>query len=395
MFQEFLYTLRAYGLPVSTTEWLAFQKALAGDLAAANMERFYNLSRALLVKNETIYDRFDQAFAEHFRGALPRPELKADMMRWLAKDVLKQFFTEAELVALESMPLEELMELFEKRLQEQAEEHNGGSKWVGTKGKSPFGHSGQMDAPPGVRVGGMGGLKRAMKVASKRRFRNLRTDIQFNVRHMTVALRKLRKLSREGQFEELDLDETIRKTCDNAGDIDLVFRPSRKNSLKLLLLSDVGGSMEPFRRLCERLFTAAHKTHHFKRFRSFYFHNCIYNEVYTDMARRKGLAFSQLINNSSREECVIIIGDAAMAPSELFMPGGNIEYWSPDDPAGQEFLLRLKDKLPRAVWLNPLPQRAWRHPTVAAIEAIFPMFEMTLDGLDLAIAHLRRQGVRA
>lgn len=394
MFQEFLYTLRSYGLPVSTTEWLAFQHALSSDLARADMERFYNLSRALLVKNETIFDRFDQAFSEHFRGALARPEIKEEMMRWLAKDVLKDMFSNEELAAMEAMELDELMKLFEERLNEQTEEHNGGNKWVGTGGKSAFGHSGQADAPPGVRVGGMGGLKRAMKVASKRRFRNLRTDIQFNVRQMTVALRKLRRLSREGRFEELDIDDTIRKTCDNAGDIELVFRPSRKNSLKLLLLSDVGGSMEPFRRLCERLFSAAHKTHHFKRFRSFYFHNCIYGEVYTDMARRKGLAFERMINDSSDDECVIIIGDAAMAPSEMFMRGGNIEYWSPDEPPGQEFLTHLKKKLPRAVWLNPLPRRVWNHPTVAAVGAIFPMYEMTIDGLERAIDYLRRRGKR-
>lgn len=392
MFSEFLYILRGYGVPVSTTEWLAFQGALAHDLAEADMERFYHLGKSLLIKDESRFDRFDQAFAEHFQGAVGRPELKAELLRWLARDVLKDMFSQEELEKMADLPLDELLELFEKRLEEQKEEHHGGSKWIGTKGRSPFGHSGAPNAPAGVRVGGQGSLKRAVKVASKRRFRNFRTDIQLNVRQMTVALRKLRRLGRVGRDDELDIDGSIRKTCENAGDIDIVFQPPRKNSLKLLIMSDVGGSMEPFRKLCERLFTAAHKAQHFKRFRTYYFHNCVYSEVYKDIFRRKGLRFESLVNDTKSDECVIFVGDAAMAPSELFAPGGCIEYWAPNDPPGIEFLTRLRQKLPRSVWLNPLPERTWRHPTIAAVKSVFPMFPLTLDGLERAVDELRRKG---
>lgn len=390
MFQEFLYVLRGHGLKVSTTEWLAFQSALAGDLAAADMGRFYHLARSLLIKSEGRFDRFDQAFAEHFKGVAASPELKAELLRWLARTAFSHRFSPDELEAMKELPLDELLALFEKRLEEQKDEHHGGNKWIGTRGKSAFGHSGAEGAPAGVRVGGNGGLKRAMKIASERRFRNFRTDIRIHVRQMTVALRKLRQLTREGRIDELDIDDTIRKTCDNAGEIELSFRPARKNALKLILLSDVGGSMEPFRHLCERMFTAAHKAHHFKRFRSLYFHNCVYSEVYTDIRRRQGIDFKRFLNDTDRDECLIMIGDAAMAPSELWAPGGSIEYWRPDDPPGLEFLAALRERLPRSVWLNPLPIRAWGHPTVAAVSQVFPMQEFTVDGLERAVEELRR-----
>lgn len=389
MFNDFLYLLRGYGVPVSTTEWLAFQQSLAADLPGADMNRFYDLARALLVKSEARFDRFDLAFAEHFQGA-ERPEIKAELLRWLAREVHHERFTEEELERIADMPYEELLELFQERLEEQTEQHDGGSKWIGTGGTSPFGHSGRPNAPSGVRVGGSGGLRRAVKIATRRRFRNFRTDIQLNVRQMTVALRKLRRLGREGRMDEIHVDGTIRKTCDNGGEIELVFQPSRKNSLKLLLISDVGGSMEPFRLLCERLFTAAHKAQHFKRFRSFYFHNCIYDEIYRDAGRRDGVSLRRLLQDTSRDECVIIVGDAAMAPSELFVPGGCIEYWNPNERPGLASLQTLREALPRSIWLNPLPRRIWRHPTVSAISEVFPMYELTLDGLERAVDDLRR-----
>lgn len=392
MFGEFLYILRAYGVRASTTEWLSFQQALASDLMGVNLDRFYELARALLVKSEAQFDRFDLAFAEHFRGVVSKPELKAELMRWLAREVHRELFSEAELEAIASMPLDELIELFKKRLEEQTEEHNGGSKWVGTQGRSPFGHSGQSNAPAGIRVGGEGGLGRAMKIASARRYRNLRTDQSLNVRQLIMALRQLRALTREGRREELDVEGTIRRTCDNAGELELVFHPERRNSLKLMLLCDVGGSMEPFRVLSERLFSAAHKTHHFHRFRSYYFHNCVYSELYTDMARARGVPLGQILKESSKDECVIFVGDAAMAPSELFMAGGNIDYWVRDESVGMDCLKRLKLERPRAIWLNPLPQRSWAHPTIHAIRETFPMFELTLDGLGQAIDCLRRNG---
>jgi uncharacterized protein len=394
MFTDFLALLRGMGLTVSTTEWLAFQGALAADLAEADLERFYHLSRALLIKDERHYDRFDQAFLEHFHGVVKSPKIKEEMLRWLARESFGDLLDEAELEALDEMSLEDLMELFEKRLEEQREEHHGGSKWIGTGGLSPFGHSGRSGAPPGVRVAGEGRHGRAMKVAARRRFKNLRHDLTLDIRQMSVALRKLRRLGREGRRDELDIDDTIRATCDNAGEIELRFQPARRNSLKLCLLCDVGGSMEPFRKLSERLFSAAHKARHFRRFRSYYFHNCIYSELFADMGRRRSIALESILRDSDPDECLIIVGDAAMAPSELWSPYGAVEYWLQEAAPGLESVERLARAMPRSVWLNPLPRRVWSHPTVAAIGAAFDMHELTLEGLESACDGLRRKGRR-
>src|SRR4051794_26301863 len=213
-----------------------------------------------------------------------------------------------------------------------------------------------------------------MADAERRRFRSLRSDIVLDVRQMTLALRKLRRLLREGAPDELDLDGTIEKTCQNGGDIDLAFRPERRNSVHLTLLCDVGGSMEPFRRLAERLFSAASKAGKFKRYRTYYFHNSIYGRVYKDLERGKGEKIEHVLSEAANDERLIVVGDACMAPSELFSNAGGIEYWAADEPPSLETLERVRKKIPRSIWLNPMPRYAWDHPTVSAVAGIFPMF---------------------
>jgi hypothetical protein len=285
------------------------------------------------------------------------------------------------------MDLDTLREQFEARMKEQKERHDGGNRWVGTGGTSPFGHGGQH--PSGVRVGGQGGGRSAVQVASDRRFRNLRSDLVLDVRQIGVALRQLKRLSREGMPEELDLEESIDATARNAGDLELVFRPERKNNVKLLLLMDVGGSMTPYTKVCERLFSAAHAAKHFKAFKYFYFHNCPYDTLYTDMARREGRPTREVLNSLDKSWCCILLGDAAMHPYELSMPGGAINYYYNNSEAGIQWLARIAESLPRSVWLNPEPVRYWEMPSIRMIQEVFDMFPMSLDGLGRAVSSLR------
>lgn len=382
MFSDFFYLLRSKGIAVTPTEWLAFLGALDKGLADGQPRELYNLARALLVKRESLLDKFDLAFYEYLKGAQAPDELKAQLLRALARQILTKHLTPEELENLDQMSYEQLLELLGDRLGEGEVPGRGQGAEEGPakdgKGKK------------GGREDGREGTRQAMAEAERRRFRNLRSDVVLDVRQMTLALKKLRRLIREGAPDELDLDGTIDKTCKNGGDIDLAFRPERRNSVHLTLLCDVGGSMEPFRRLAERLFTAASKAGKFKRYRTYYFHNTVYSKLYSDVERRSGPRTEDVLRESANDERLIIVGDACMAPWELFQAGGGIELWSPDDPPGLETLEKVRKRIPRSVWLNPLPRYAWDHPTVGAIGHIFPMFELTLDGLDEAIAALKR-----
>lgn len=394
MFINFFYHLRARGLPLSTTEFLALLDALAQGLSRESLEHFYVVARAVLVKRPEHYDIYDQAFYEFFKDTEFDTSLldglHDELLEWLENPLAPPSLSPEELEELKKLGLDELREEFEKRLEEQDERHDGGSHWIGTGGTSPFGHGGQN--PAGVRVGGQGGGRSAIQIASQRRFRNLRKDMTLDVRDIGMALRRLRQLTREGNEEKLDLQETIDQTARNAGYIELVFRPPRENNVKLLLLCDVGGSMNPYTRLTSRLFSAAHQASHFKNFESYYFHNCPYETLYTDMERQEGKPTEEVFRNLDQTWRCIVVGDAAMAPSELTSAGGAIDYWHYNATAGIDYLRKLKETIPRTVWLNPDKPAWWGSWTTQEIKKLFSMYPFTMQGLEDAVDELRRRG---
>lgn len=398
MFTGFFYKLREKGVPVTITEWLSFLEALSRGLFNSSLNNLYYIGRALLVKNEAFYDMFDLAFIEYF-GDIEKIEIDIEkVLSWIedAKNELPKLSDE-EIEEIrkrakefqESVDLKELMEKFRKRLSEQNERHDGGSRWIGTRGSSPFGAYGFQ--PGGIRVFGESFLNSAFKVAGERRYRNYRNDLILDVRQIKLALKRLRELRREGDWE-LDLEGTVEKTAKEGGELELVYARSRENSVRLILLMDVGGSMLPYANLCERLFSAASQIEHFKDFRYFYFHNCIYQDVFEDMANYKKFPTEKLFANFHSNYKVIIVGDARMAYSELFDVNGCIDYFYTNDIPGIEWLRRIKAHFPYSVWLNPTPKSFWNHVTVRAIGDIFPMFELTLDGLKEAVSCLISRG---
>lgn len=380
MFLDFFYLLRSHHLPVGTSEWLAFQQALAQGLEGGNLDGFYHLGRALLVKGEGLYDHYDVAFAQYFQGLEVPEEVKQALTRWLEQPKGEQ----GQLPPSQFMP-EELQERFQQLLQEQKERHDGGNRWIGTRGTSPFGNAGQN--PSGMREGGQQGMRSAIYSAEARQFRNYRTDLTLDVRQFKVALKSLRRLERLGP-EVLHLDKTIRKTADNAGDIELVMGPDRKNSVKLLLLMDAGGSMEPYAELVSRLFTAAHEARHLKRFEYYYFHNCVYSHVYKDIARRKRTQTEEMLRGLDHDFRVVLVGDACMAPWEL-SAGSEFIGTGQTVASGLDWLKRIRKRFRESVWLNPEQKRFWQHPTIQQVGRIFPMYELTVEGLNEAIRRLR------
>lgn len=387
MFIDFFYHMRERGLSVSPTEWLAMMRALEMGLGHDSLAGFYHLCRSLCVKNEAHFDLYDQCFAEHFRDAEPSATLRDEILKWLEQPASPRQLSPEELAALEKLDFEELRRQFEERMRNQKERHDRGNRHIGTGGASPFGHSGTH--PEGIRVGGESQKRSAVQVASQRRFRNLRHDRILDVRQIGVALRQLRRLARSGRPDELDLEDTVDATARNAGDLELVFRPERKNVVKLVLLMDVGGSMTPYARLCERLFSAAHAASHFKAFKYYYFHNCPYETLYTDMLQREGRPTREVLADFDPSWVCIVVGDAAMHPYELTMAGGSVDYFHHNPESGLTWLHRIHEALPRTVWLNPEPVRYWGMPSVRLIKAIFAMYPMTLAGLEDAITALR------
>lgn len=392
MFVPFFFHLRQRGIPTSPTEFLTLLEALDKGLAAADLTRFYTLSRAILVKKEEHFDRFDMAFAEFFQdrpfaGTNENAELTEELLSWLEEAKFFRELSKEQIEALEKLDLDELRRLFQERLDEQKERHDGGNRWIGTGGTSPFGHSGYH--PSGIRVGGTGGGRSAVQIATARRFRNLRSDLVLDTRQISLALRKLRQLTRQGRADELDLEATIDQTAKNFGDIELVFRPPRENQVKLLFLADVGGSMTPHSELTSRLFSAAHKASHFKRFEAYYFHNCFYETLYTDMAHQKGVPTAEVLDKVDDTWRCFVVGDAAMAPTELLQPGGSIDYYHFNPEPGITWINRLKERVPKTAWLNPDPVQWWGSYTTRVIQTVFEMFPLTLEGLDDAVAYLR------
>lgn len=398
MFVNFFYHLRARGIPVGTTEFLSLLTALEKGLAAESLERFYAVARAVCVKRVEHFDLYDQAFAEFFKDSeftyTGRTSLEDEVYRWLENGKVRELTAEEramlDAMSLDAEKLDELRRRFEERLQEQTERHEGGNKWVGTGGTSAFGHSGFH--PGGIRVGGEDrpGRGSAVQVASKRRFYNMRNDLTLDTRQIGLALRNLRELVREGAVDELDLEESIAETARNAGEIELVFRAPRKNNVKLLLLMDAGGSMNPHAWVTSQLFSAAHKANHFKAFKSYYFHNCPYEFLFTDMEREEKISTVQVLAELDSTWRCIIVGDAAMAPSELMEPGGSVDYFHFNPEPGIAWLQRFREVVPRTAWLNPDSPRWWGGYTTRVIGSLFPMFPMTLEGLEDAVAEIRR-----
>jgi uncharacterized protein with von Willebrand factor type A (vWA) domain len=391
VFTDFFFLLRFYGVPVTVTEWLALMRALALGLAPASLEQFYAVARSVLVKSEAYFDQYDQAFAAMFEGIDTPPQIEDEVWDWLADPLDMPGLSEEErrllAAAMEDLDLEALERMFRERLAEQHEAHHGGSRWVGTGGTSPFGHSGFH--PGGIRVGGESRNRSAVKVAGERRYRGYRTDQEVGVRQFELALRRLRQLSSRnaGVPDELDLDETIEETASNAGRLSLVWRKSRKNAVKVLLLMDVGGSMHPYIRLCSQLFSAVDRSTHFKALRTYYFHNCIYDWLYLDTSCSTSNAIStrRVLQELPGDYKLIIVGDAAMAPSELMARDGIIWWGHGNDEPGIEWLRRLRRHFDHSVWLNTISETDWERAygsvTIRKVREVFPMFELTVDGL--------------
>ncbi|MFC1864701.1 VWA domain-containing protein [Chloroflexota bacterium] len=385
MFTNFFYTLKERKVPVSITEWMTLMEALNKGYIT-NLDEFYFLARAILVKSEAYFDHYDVAFQEYFKGIETSAEISEQILEWL-KDLPDQIRGIDENKALpDELDFDELIRELEKRLKEQDGQHDGGSHWIGRGGTSPFGHSGYH--PAGIRIGGKSGGRHAVQIAQERRFRNYRNDLTLDVRQIKMALKGLRKLSRIGPEDELDLNKTIDATAKNVGDIELIWQRSRKNSAKVLLLMDTGGSMEPFALLCSQLFSAAHSSNHFKDFRYYYFHNCIYDNLYQNIERKQAISTNHLLQTVEPDYKLILVGDATMAPYELIEKYGAIDYYERNETLGIVWLKRLADHFTHCVWLNPEPPNFWMHPTIRLISKFFPMFPLTLDGLEQAVRKL-------
>lgn len=386
MFLDLFYGLREAGVPVAIQEWMALVQALEKGLHGSSLLRFYHVARVCLVKSETYYDAFDRVFARVFKGVEGSLDITDEVMEWLRDPRNFPGLTPEQMAQLERLTSDELMRRFLETLAEQNERHDGGGRWVGTGGRSPFGHGGQH--PTGIRVGGTSRNRSAMKVAEERHFEDYRTDVSYDVRQMRVALKKLRHLTRAGQASELDLDETIDETCRNAGEIELVFRPPRRNNVRLLLMMDVGGTMDPYFEPVSSLLTALHEEHGLREFKAVYFHNCVYDVVHTSasMSASDELPTGDLLRRLDERWKLLVVGDAAMHPAELMEPYGNIDPRRTSATPGIDWLHQLSDHFLRTAWLNPDEPRLWQHShTVRLIRRLFPMYHLSVEGVAEAV----------
>lgn len=392
MFAGFMFALRQGGVPVSITEYLAFLGAMQAGVAEYSLDDFYYLGRSVLVKDERHLDRFDRVFGEFFKGLEPE---EGDLMRelpeeWLRK-MAEKLLTEEEKKQIEALGgWEKLMETLRQRLAEQKGRHQGGSKWIGTAGTSPFGAHGYN--PEGIRIGqDESRHRRAVKVWDKREFKDLDDNIEIGTRNIKIALRRLRRFARQGEPTELDMPDTIRSTANNAGMLDLKLVPERHNKVKVLLFLDIGGSMDEHVRVCEELFSAARGE--FKQLEYFYFHNCVYERVWKNNRRRQETQIStlELLRTYGADYKAIFVGDASMSPYEILMQGGSVEHWN-DEP-GNVWLHRLISHYRRSAWLNPTPEESWAYTQSISIirqQMENRMFPLTLGGLDEMTKELSR-----
>ncbi|CAA0121982.1 Uncharacterised protein [BD1-7 clade bacterium] len=391
MLISFFFGLKKAGVPVTIRELLDLIAALKAHLAFASVEDFYVISRAVLVKDEKYYDKFDRAFGAYFKDLEGFDDILETLIPedWLRKEFEKSL-TEEEKAKLESLgSLEKLIEEFKKRLEEQHEKHEGGNKWIGTGGTSPFGQQGYN--PEGIRVGPNGGNQKAVKVWDKREFRDLDDSVEVASRNISVALRRLRKFARTGADEELDLDDTISATAKNAGLLDIKMRSERHNAVKVLIFFDVGGSMDPFIRLCEELFAAARTE--FKHLEYFYFHNFIYETVWKNGYRRSSEStdINDIIHKYPRDYKVIFVGDASMSPYEILQPGGSVEHWN--ERPGRDWFEKLEKNFDKIAWLNPVPDDQWHWTqSIEIVQQLVEdkMYPLTIEGLESAMAYLSK-----
>lgn len=392
MFTDFYYILRDAGVPVSLKEFLAFLQAMKQRVINPDVDEFYHLARLTMVKDERFFDAFDKAFAHYFKGAEKILALTAKDIpeEWL-KNGLERYFSEEELARIEALgSWQDVLDTFAERMNEQNEEHHGGSKWIGTGGTSPFGSGGYN--PEGIRVGDKGKRQgKAVKVWDKRQYKGLSGDVSLNTRNIKMALKKLRNFTREGVPDELDLEGTIRETARHGVMYDVEMRPTRKNTIKVLLFIDIGGSMTPHVKRCEQLFSSARGE--FKHMETFYFHNCIYEQVWKNEYHWEGKTKTwDILHKYNKDYRVIIIGDASMSPYELRQVGGSVDHFN-DEP-GMTWLNRIRENFPHSVWLNPEPRNDWDYThSISLIRTVFPgaMFPLTLDGLTEAMETLRRK----
>ena len=392
MFVNFFLELRQHKVPATLREYLTLLEAMKQHVTDYRVDEFYYLARATLVKDEKNIDKFDQVFGKCFNGlnfvsAEENHEIPEEWLEKLAEKVL----TPEEMAEIEAMGgVEKLMEELKKRLEEQKGRHQGGNKWIGTAGTSPFGAHGYN--PEGVRIGQKESRhRRAVKVWDKREFKNLDDDVELGTRNIKVALRRLRRFAREGADLELDLPNTIKSTADNAGYLDLKMVPERRNTVKVLLLFDIGGSMDDHIRTCEELFSAT-KTE-FKHLEYYYFHNCLYEKLWKDNKRRhtEYIDSWQVLHTFPADYKLIFVGDATMSPDEIVYPGGSVEHWN--EEAGEAWMKRFLDVYHKAIWLNPVPQKYWDYtPSIKLIQDLMGsrMFPLTLEGLEDGMKELSK-----
>ena len=394
MLIDFFYTLRAAKLPVSVKEFLMLLEAMEANVVgpqsdACSMDDFYYLSRTALIKDEKHFDKFDKAFGAYFKGVEMLTDFAADVpMEWLKK-ILENELTPEQKAAIQKMGWDELMDTLKKRLEEQKERHEGGSKWIGTGGTSPFGNGGYN--PQGIRIGGKGGIKSAVKVWDQRTYQDYDDSIELGTRNIKVALRRLRRFAREGAEDELDLDNTIRSTAANAGYLDIKMRPERHNNVKLLLLMDVGGTMDEHVSRVEELFSAVKGE--FKHLEFFYFHNCVYDFLWKNNRQRFAEKFDtwDVIRKYNKDHKLVFVGDATMSPYEILQPGGSVEY--NNEEAGAEWIQRLTHAYPKFAWINPEPLGVWQYrQSISIIQQLVSnrMFPLTLKGLEDAMRMLSK-----
>lgn len=390
MLTRFFFMLREGGLKPSVTELLSLLEAMKMGVAGHSVEDFYYLARAALVKDESQFDRFDRIFAAHFQGIEDAyKDLAAELPEeWLRRQA-ELMLTEEERAQIEAMGgFDKLMEALRERLEEQNERHEGGNKWIGTAGTSPFGAYGYN--PEGVRIGQQGSRNRSgVKVWDRREYRNLDDSVELGTRNIKIALRKLRKFAREGAADQLDLQDTIDKTARNAGLLDIRMVPERHNAIKVLLCLDVGGSMDDHIRVCEEMFSAARSE--FKHLEYFYFHNFVYESMWKDNRRRHAerIPTSEITHKYGPDYKLVFVGDATMSPYEIAYPGGSVEHWN-DEP-GSVWIQRLLKAYPKAIWLNPEPEARWSYtPSIKLTRELMEdrMFPLTVSGLDAGIKRL-------
>lgn len=389
MLIDFFFTLKGAKVPVSIKEFLLLLEAMQANLIDMSLDDFYYLARLTLVKDEVHYDKFDQAFGLYFKGIAAQFDTKAEIpLDWLIQR-MKRELSDEQIAQLEKFGYDKLMDRLQELLKEQKERHEGGSKWIGSGGTSPFGNGGTN--PEGVRIGGKGGNRTAVKVWETRAYRDYDGERELGTRNIKVALRRLRRFARQGAAEELALDATIRATANNAGYLDLKMQPERKNNIKVLMLFDVGGSMDDHIERAEELFSAS-KTE-FKNMEFYYFHNCVYDHLWKNNRRRHAERFEtwDLLHKYPPDTKLIFVGDATMSPYEILQPGGSVEYNNPE--AGEAWMQRFTSTFPKHIWLNPEPENIWQYRQSIGIMRDLVgqrMFPITIDGLERAMRCLSK-----